>query len=119
MFAEFNVWEFNVCSLIASEFSNCLHCYIMFWTCPAFSYFTFHMLFEVLYDNWSLLQAANNALTSYIKLCNYVMLNSNEPNKVAHLQKLGNQSVLNGALVIEIVNNSFSESKKSFFRLIK
>ena len=39
--------------------------------------------------------------------------NSNEPIKVAHLQKLANQSILNGALEIEIVNNSFSESKKS------
>ena len=42
------------------------------------------------------------------------MLNSNEPIKVAHLQKLANQSVLNGALVIEKwLNNSFSESKKN------
>ena len=47
------------------------------------------------------------------------MLNSNEPIKVAHLQKLTNQSLLNGALVMEIVNNSFSESKKNFNRLIK
>ena len=39
--------------------------------------------------------------------------NSNEPIKVSHLQKLANQSILNGALEIEIVNNSFSESKKS------
>ena len=38
------------------------------------------------------------------------MLNSNEPIKVAHLQKLTYQSILNGALVIEIVNHSFSES---------
>ena len=38
------------------------------------------------------------------------MLNSNEPIKVAHLQKLTNQSMLNRGLVIEIVNNSFSES---------
>ena len=50
----------------------------------------------------------------------YLMLNSNEPIKVAHLQKLANQSVLNGALVIEKwLNNSFSESKKNFCRLIK
>ena len=34
------------------------------------------------------------------------MLNSNEPIKVGHLQKFGNQSMLNGALVIEMVNNS-------------
>ena len=42
------------------------------------------------------------------------MLNSNEPIKVAHLQNLANQSMLKGALVIEMVNNSFSESKKNF-----
>ena len=47
------------------------------------------------------------------------MLNSNEPIRVAHLQKLANQSLLNDALVIEMVNNSFSESKKNFGRLIK
>ena len=40
------------------------------------------------------------------------MLNSNEPIKVAHLQKLANQSMLTGALVIEMVNNSFMEAKK-------
>ena len=42
------------------------------------------------------------------------MFNSNEPIKVAHLQKLANQSLLNGALVMEILNNSFSESKRNF-----
>ena len=47
------------------------------------------------------------------------LLNSNKPIKVAHLQKLDNQSILNGALVIEMVYNSFSESKKNFGRLIK
>ena len=47
------------------------------------------------------------------------MFNSNETIKVAHLQKLVNQSLLNGALVMEMVNHSFSESKKSFGRLIK
>ena len=35
------------------------------------------------------------------------MLNSNEPFKVAHLQKLANQSMLNGALEKD---NSFSKS---------
>ena len=44
------------------------------------------------------------------------MLNSNEPIKVVHLQKLANQSMLNGALVIEL---AFSESKKNFGRLKK
>ena len=47
------------------------------------------------------------------------MFNSNEPIKVAHLEKLANQSLLNGALVMQLVNNSFSESKKNFSRLIK
>ena len=37
------------------------------------------------------------------------MFNSNESIKVAHLQNLANQSLLSGALVMEIVNNSFSE----------
>ena len=46
-------------------------------------------------------------------------LNSNNPIKVAHLQKLANQSILDGALVIEMVNNSFNESQKNFVRLIK
>ena len=34
-------------------------------------------------------------------------------------EKLANQSMLNGTLVIEIVNNSFNESKKNFGRLRK
>ena len=42
------------------------------------------------------------------------MLVSNEPIKVADLQKLANQLMLNGAPVIEMVNNSFSESKINF-----
>ena len=52
---------------------------------------------------------------------NYVMfkLISNEPIKVADLQKLANHLMLNDALVVEMVNNSFSESKKNFGRLIK
>ena len=62
-----------------------------------------------------IVEVVNNALTSYIRLCNYVMLNSNEPVKVAHLQKLANQSVLNGTLVIKKwLNNSFSDNKKNF-----
>ena len=48
-----------------------------------------------------IVEAVNNALMSYIRLCNHAMLNSNEPIKVTHLQKLANQSVLNSALVIE------------------
>ena len=47
------------------------------------------------------------------------MLISNEPIKVADLQKLANQLMQNGALVIQMVNNLFSESKKDFGCLIK
>ena len=43
------------------------------------------------------------------------MFNLNEPIKVAHLQKLASQSLLNGALMMEMVNNSFKESKKNLF----
>ena len=46
-------------------------------------------------------------------------LNSNEQIKVAPLQKLANQSMFNGALAIEMVSNTFSESTKNFGRLIK
>ena len=47
-------------------------------------------------------------------ILNYVLflLNSNEPINVAHLQKLANQSMLNGSLVVEMINSSFSERKK-------
>ena len=44
------------------------------------------------------------------------MLNSNEPIKVAHLPKLDNQSMLNGALLIE---RAFSESMKIFWSFEK
>ena len=47
------------------------------------------------------------------------MLNSNKPVKVTHLQKSSNQSIMNGARVIEMLNNSFNKSKKNFGRLIK
>ena len=47
------------------------------------------------------------------------MFKTNEPIKVIHLQKLAIQPMLNGAPVIEIFSNSFSESKKNFSRLIK
>ena len=67
-----------------------------------------------------IVEAVNNVLMSYIRLCNYVQLNSNEPIKVTHPQILTNQSRLNGRLLIEKwLNNSFSENKKSFCRMIK
>ena len=47
------------------------------------------------------------------------MFKISRPIKVIHLQKLASQSMLNGALVVEIVRYCFSESKKSFGRLIK
>ena len=86
------------------------------------SHFTYHLRYYMIIDYcWSCQQLLLKLLiTSYIRLCNHVTLNPNESIKVAHLQKLANQSVLNGALVIEKwLNNSFSESKKNFCRLIK
>ena len=43
------------------------------------------------------MKAVNKFLISYIKLC-YVYVNFNEPIKVAHLQTLANQLMLNGTL---------------------
>ena len=43
------------------------------------------------------MKAAKKFLMSCIKSC-YVYAKFNEPIKVAHLQKLANQSMLNGAL---------------------
>ena len=48
-----------------------------------------------------------------------LMLNSNEPIKVAHVQKLAKQLMLNGGLVTKMVSNYGSQSKKNFGRLIK
>ena len=48
-----------------------------------------------------------------------LMLNSNEPIKVAHVQKLAKRLMLNGGLVTEMVSNYVSQSKKNFGRLIK
>ena len=47
------------------------------------------------------------------------MFISNQPIKVADLQKKANQLMLNSTVVIEMVNNYFSASKKNFGRLIK
>ena len=41
------------------------------------------------------------------------MLSSNKPIKVAHLQKLANQSIMNGALVKEMVNNLLVKARKT------
>ena len=49
-----------------------------------------------------IVEAVNNALTSYIRLCNYVKLNSNEP-------------MLNGAFVTEKwLNNFLVNARKTF-----
>ena len=42
------------------------------------------------------------------------MLNINAPIKASHHQKIVNQSMLDGALVTEKVNNFFNESEKNF-----
>ena len=55
------------------------------------------------------MKAVKNVLTSYIKLC-YVYVKFKWTNQSYSLQKLSNQSMLSGALVIEMANNYFSES---------
>ena len=54
-------------------------------------------------------------------MLNFVMFMviSNDPIEIAHLKKIANQSMVNGALVIEMINNSLSECKKNFGRLKK
>ena len=47
------------------------------------------------------------------------MVISNEPIKIAHLQKLADQSMVTGTILIEMINDSFSERKKNFGRLMK
>ena len=64
-----------------------------------------------------------------ISCCQYFKVNSNEPIKVVHLQKLANQSILNGAYAIEIwqiyqhfisrLKITKTEWKKNFDHLIK
>ena len=49
---------------------------------------------------------------SYIKFYN-VSVNSNEPIKMAHLQRLSNQSMVNGTLVIEMVTILLVKARKT------
>ena len=87
----------------------------MFWTCPAISN-SFHISHITGGTIWELfiVEAVDNAVTKYVRLwCDYATLNLNEPIKVAHLEKLANQSVFNSALVIEKWStNPSSETKK-------
>ena len=53
--------------LNCSQIQRLLVIVSLFWICPAFSHFTFHISLEVLYLNWSRLKAVNNVLTSYVK----------------------------------------------------
>ena len=43
-----------------------------------------------------------------------MLLNSNKPIKILQLEKLANQSIFNGAFMIDIISNSFYESNNSF-----
>ena len=64
------------------------------------------------------MKAVSNVLRSYIKLCS-VDVKFKRANQSCSPSKLANQSILNGALAIEMVNNTFSESKKNFDRFDK
>ena len=112
-----NVWIANFSQIFAvkliANYGSCFHCYIIFWTCR-----TFYISLEVFYYNWPQSKAVNNVLTSCINNVIFTLI-SNELIKVADLRKSPNQLMLNGALVIEMVNNSFKESKKKIGHLIK
>ena len=56
------------------------------------------------------MKAVNNVLTSFVKFC-YVYGNFKKSIKVAHLQKLANQAMMNGALVIEMTKWLFNEAR--------
>ena len=83
------------------------------------SIFTFHIshTIEVLYCNWLYLKAVN-ILTSLIKLC-FVYFKFKRTNQSCSPSKLANQSMLNGALLIQMVNTSFSEGKENLCSLIE
>ena len=59
-----------------------------------------------------------HVLTNCVKLYRFIF-NSNEPAKVACLQKLGNQAMLNGALLIEMLNNYFKKKQEKLWSFDK
>ena len=77
-----------------------------------FEHFTFYIPLEVLYYNRWYLKAVKNVLTSYFKLC-YVYVKFKQTNQSSSPSKITNQSMLNGAPVMEMVNNSFSKARKA------
>ena len=61
-----------------------------------------------------IVEAVNNALTSYIRLYNYVKVNFKRTNQSCSPSEI-NQSVLNGALVIEKWLHNLLEKKRKTF----
>ena len=59
------------------------------------------------------MNAVNNVLKGYVYDFVMFMLISNKPIKVAHLQKLANQSMVNGVLVIEMRTILSVKAKKN------
>ena len=85
---------------------------IVFWACHAFSHFLFYIPLEVLYSNWSKLKAVNNVWASYIK-SRYVYVKFKRTNQSCLPSKISK------SINVEMVNNSFNESKNNFGRLVK
>ena len=56
----------------------------------------------------SMKQAVSNISTGFLLI-------SNKPIKIFQLKKLVNQSLFNGAFMIEMISNSFYESQNNFF----
>ena len=58
-------------------------------------------------------------INSNINISTGFLLISNEPIKILQLKKLANQSIFNGAFMIEMIRNSFYESKNNFLLIKK
>ena len=78
---------------LLANYSSCLHCTSYFE--HAEHSLTFHILHITCFIILELIMFERVIL-------NYVMLISNKPIKVADLQKLANQLMLNGALAIDL-----------------
>ena len=99
-------WEFNVCSLWF-EHAQLFH----------ISHFTYHLRYYMIMDYC---RAVNNALTSYIRLCNLYYIKPNRTNQSCSPSKISQSINVEWRICDrEMVKQFFSESKKNFRRLIK
>ena len=88
---------------LLANYGSCLHCYIIFWTCRAFSHFTFYISLEVLI----IVQSFNNVLTSYVKLY-YVHVNFERTNQSYWSSKISQS--------INVERRTWDRNGKQFFQ---